>query len=254
MRRNLLSGDWPAHVGRHLLTSVDSTNAYGLRLPDVPAWVLAEEQTAGRGRRGRSWVSPRGNFYGSLILAPDDPPERRALRSFVAALALRDALAGLLDVPTALALKWPNDVLLNGGKVSGILLEGQSGRLAIGIGVNLIGAPPAEAVEGRAIRPTSVFGETGVRLTPPQLLDALAPAFAAREAQLAQDFRSIRDDFLRHAVRIGEPIIARTVLAEHQGIFRTVDDTGALILETADGPLAIPAADIFFGGRDASGH
>lgn len=253
-RRALLSTDWPDGIDRHVLDSVDSTNAHGFRLDKVPAWVVGAEQTAGRGRRGRAWSSPRGNFYGSLILAPHDPPERMALRSFVAALALRDALVALTVLPEAFALKWPNDVLLNGGKLSGILLEGQGGRLAIGIGVNLIAAPPAGEVEVRAIRPVSLLTETGVRVTPVQLLDRLAPAFARREVQLADDFDTIRTDFLTHAARLGERITARTMRETHEGIFRTIDRSGALILETAKGPVAIPAADIFFGGHaDASG-
>lgn len=242
-------------MGRHLLPTVDSTNAFGFRLDRVPAWVVAEEQTAGRGRRGRTWSSPPGNFYGSLILAPNDPPERMALRSFVAALALRDALVALVGRAEAFALKWPNDVLLNGGKLSGILLEGKAGRLAVGMGVNLVHAPLPEHVEARALRPVSLEGETGLRVTPAQLLDRLAPAFAAREAQLAQAFDSIRQDFLAHAARVGEPIAARTMTATHEGIFRTIDSTGALILDTAAGPVPIPAADIFFAERaDASGH
>ena len=110
---------------------------------DGPAWFMAYEQTAGRGRRARPWVSPRGNFYGSLILHPVEPVDQVALRSFVAAVALRDAFVTLTGLPTAFALKWPNDVLLNGGKVAGILLEsvGQAqgvAHLAVGMGVNLI--------------------------------------------------------------------------------------------------------------------
>ena len=250
-----MSADWPKGVGRYTLDTVDSTNAYGFRLTDVPAWVLAAEQTAGRGRRGRAWSSPPGNFYGSLILTPHDPPERMALRSFVAALALRDALVALTGLPQVFALKWPNDVLLNGGKLSGILLEGQAGRLAVGIGVNLIGAPPAEGVEPQALRPVSLKGETGLHITPSQLLDRLAPAFALREAQLAADFDTIRRDFLSHAARLGERIVARTMAATHEGVFRTIDASGALILDTAEGPMLIPAADIFFAERaHASGH
>lgn len=234
---------------------MDSTNAHGFQLPDTPTWVLAAEQTAGRGRRGRTWSSPRGNFYCSLILSPDDPPERMALRSFVAALALRDALVELTGLPACFALKWPNDVLLNGGKLSGILLEGQGGRLAIGIGVNLTTAPPPSAVETGAIPPVSLLGETGLHITPVQLLDHLAPAFAAREAQLAMDFDSIRRDFLTYAARLGEPIIARTMRETHEGVFRTIDTSGALVLDTEAGVIVIPAADIFFGRTDdASGH
>ena len=238
-----------------MLDSVDSTNAHGFQLGATPAWVLAAEQTAGRGRRGRTWSSPRGNFYGSLILSPHDPPERMALRSFVAALALRDALVAITGLPDAFTLKWPNDVLLNGGKLSGILLEGKGGRLAIGIGVNLIVAPPPDEVEVWALRPVSLREQTGLTIMPVQLLDRLAPAFATREAQLAADFDTIRRDFLTYAARLGEPITARTMRETHEGVFRTIDASGALVLDTGAGAIAIPAADIFFGGQaDASGH
>ncbi|HEX9857902.1 MAG TPA: biotin--[acetyl-CoA-carboxylase] ligase, partial [Paracoccaceae bacterium] len=117
---------WPEGVGRHILGTVDSTNAFAARLaPGLtgPAWVLAGEQTAGRGRRGRAWSSPRGNFHASLVMQPTEPPEVVALRSFAAALALRDTCVALTGLPQAFALKWPNDVLLNGGKLAGILLE-----------------------------------------------------------------------------------------------------------------------------------
>ena len=139
---------WPEGVARHAFDSLASTNETAASLaPGLtgPAWVIAGEQTAGRGRRGRPWTSPRGNFYGSLVMRPEGPPDQAALRSFVAALALHQACVGLTGLPQAFALKWPNDVLLNGGKLAGILLEsaGQGGRIAI--------APiPAQGL-GRAI-------------------------------------------------------------------------------------------------------
>ncbi|MDH2327565.1 biotin--[acetyl-CoA-carboxylase] ligase [Cereibacter sp. SYSU M97828] len=241
--------EWPEGVARHLLETVDSTNAYGLRLDALPAWVVAGEQTAGRGRRGRAWASPRGNFYGSLILALDEAPEQVALRSFVAALALRDACVALTGLPEAFRLKWPNDVLLNGGKLSGILLEAQpGGRLAIGMGINLISAPPPALVEPAAVPPVSLLRETGLRVTPEAFLSHLAPAYARREAQFRAGFASIRHDFLAVAARLGETIIARTGTVERMGVYRTIDETGALILDCAEGRVAIPAADVFFHG------
>ena len=136
-------------MGRRLLDTVDSTNAEAARMaPHLagPLWILAGAQTAGRGRRARAWASPRGNFHATLALQPREPADRVALRSFAAALALRDAFVALTDLPQSFALKWPNDVLLNGGKVAGILLESSGAgqgvqHLSIGIGVNLIAAP-----------------------------------------------------------------------------------------------------------------
>ncbi len=233
-----------------ILSAVDSTNAEGFRrAPQLsgPLWILAAEQTAGRGRRARPWSSPPGNFYGTLVQRLPGPPAAFALRSYVAALALHDALAALTGLPQALALKWPNDVLLAGGKVSGILLESSGDVLCIGMGVNLTAAPPAEAVEPGAVTPVSVLEETGLRLTPGQLLDALAPAMAAREAQFRADgFAGLRADWLARAARLGQPIRARTGHDTREGIFETIDDSGNLILRMAGGPVAIPAADVFF--------
>lgn len=247
--------DWPEGVARHALPSVDSTNAFAASLaPGLsgPAWVIAGEQTAGRGRRGRPWASPRGNFYGSLVMKPDCPPDQAALRSFAAALALHDACVELTGLPQAFALKWPNDVLLNGGKLAGILLEsaGQGGRLGhlvIGIGVNLIGAPPVTAVEPGAVTPVSLLGETGLRIPPETFLDHLAPAFARWEALLqSQGFAPLREAWLARAARLGEVIRARTGTTTREGIFDTIDASGALVLLTQGRREAIPAAEVFF--------
>ncbi|MDP2086149.1 MAG: biotin--[acetyl-CoA-carboxylase] ligase [Gemmobacter sp.] len=250
-----MSADWPEGVGRVILAETDTTLAEAARraaLGEGPCWILAGFQTAGRGRRGRPWVSPRGNFHATLLMRPKGGPSEAALRSFVAALALRDALVRLTGLSQAFALKWPNDLLLNGGKVSGILLEslGSQGgvdHLAVGIGVNLIAAPSPDQVEPGAVPPVSVLGETGVRIAPEALLDAVAPAFAAQEAALAQGgFAPIRAAWLAHAARLGEAITARTGTTTRHGIFDTIDPSGALVLRTPTGLETIPAADIHF--------
>ncbi len=245
---------WPEGVARHVLGEVDSTNSEAARLaPHLtqPTWILARRQTAARGRRGRAWAAPEGNFFATLVMRPSGDPAAAAQRSFVAALALADALAAAIGPGPVLALKWPNDVLLNGGKVAGILLEsaGRGGgvsHLAIGIGVNLVAAPPPEAVEPGAARPVSVMGETGVRLPPETLLDLLAPAFARWEAQLATwGFAPIRTAWLARAARLGQQITARTMTETVEGRFETIDESGALVLRTAAGARAIPAADVY---------
>jgi BirA family biotin operon repressor/biotin-[acetyl-CoA-carboxylase] ligase len=245
---------WPAGVGRHVLDTVDSTNAEAARLaPGLagPAWILAGYQTGGRGRRGRPWISPRGNFHATLMMRPEGPPALAALRSFAAALALSDALAALLGAGAALTLKWPNDVLLNGGKVAGILLE-SLGRgagvehLAIGIGVNLVAAPDPGAVEPGALRPVSVLAETGRRIAPEALLDALAPALARWDGRLsAEGFAPLREAWLARAAHLGRTVRARTGTAELAGVFAGIDAGGALLLDTAEGRRAVPAAEVF---------
>jgi BirA family biotin operon repressor/biotin-[acetyl-CoA-carboxylase] ligase len=249
------SEQWPAGCGRIVLDGVDSTNAEAARIAadqTGPVWILAHRQTAAHGRRGRPWAMAPGNFAATLLMRPEGPPERAALRSFVAALAVHDALAAALGTRAGLALKWPNDLLLNGGKVAGILLESLgTGRavahLAVGIGVNLAAAPSAAEVEPGATPPASVLGETGVALAPEAFLDRLAPAFAAWEGQLAAfGFAPVRNAWLARAARLGERVVARTGRATHEGTFETIDDSGALVLRTAQGRLSVPAAEVHF--------
>ncbi|RJL14508.1 biotin--[acetyl-CoA-carboxylase] ligase [Paracoccus siganidrum] len=246
---------WPEDVARHVLDRVDSTNAEALRLaPSLsgPAWILARRQQAGRGRRGRSWSDPPGNFAATLVLRPEGGPGDAARLSFVAALALHDALGRLIGPHGRLALKWPNDVLLNGGKLSGILLESagagpQVAALAIGIGVNLAAAPEDGAIEPGAVRPVSLKGETRLEVAPEELLDVLAPAFEHWWRQLrSYGFQPIRRAWLARAARLGETIVARTGETRTEGRFEGIDDSGALMLTTARGRVLIPAADIYF--------
>jgi BirA family biotin operon repressor/biotin-[acetyl-CoA-carboxylase] ligase len=242
-------------AGRITLPEIDSTNAEGFRRAPTlggPTWIIAGVQTAGRGRRARPWSSPRGNFHGTLVLKPTEPPETVALRSFAAALALRNALVALTGLPDSFTLKWPNDVLCNGGKIAGILLESQGLNgpdpvLCIGIGVNLIAAPDPSQVEPGAVLPASLLQETGLRVAPERFLDALAPACAAWEATFqAQGFAPLRAAWLAHAARLGEPIRARTGSETREGVFEAIDAQGNLILRTTGGTLAIPAAEVFF--------
>jgi BirA family biotin operon repressor/biotin-[acetyl-CoA-carboxylase] ligase len=247
--------DWPEGVDRRVHATVDSTMAEAARIaPDLtrPTWVLAHMQTAAKGRRGRAWAMQEGNFAASLVMRPSEPPGQVALRSFVAALALRDAFVDATGMDTAFKLKWPNDVLLNGGKVAGVLLEslgagGQVSHLTIGIGVNLASAPAATEVEPGATLPVSLRAETGVAIGPEAFLDLLAPAYARHEAQFTTyGFGPIRTAWLAQAARLGEVITARTGRDETRGTFRDVDADGNLLLDTPQGRRPIAAADIFF--------
>ncbi|MCT8328553.1 biotin--[acetyl-CoA-carboxylase] ligase [Albidovulum sediminis] len=246
---------WPEGVARHVLAEVDSTNSEAARLaPHLtqPTWIMAHRQTAARGRRGRAWISPEGNFAATLVMRPGGEPAQAALRSFVAALALADALALVVGPGAVIALKWPNDVLLNGGKVAGILLE-SAGRgagvshLAIGIGVNLVAAPPKDVVETGALPPVSLLGETGVRIAPEEFLTYLAAAFARWEGQFVTfGFAPIRTAWLARAAKLGQPVTARTMTETITGTFDTLGEDGSLVLTTPGGRRAIPAADVFF--------
>ncbi|MEL6608682.1 MAG: biotin--[acetyl-CoA-carboxylase] ligase [Pseudomonadota bacterium] len=228
-----------------VLPSTDSTMLEAARrAPDLtgPTWILALDQTAARGRRGREWKHPKGNFAATLVLdAPD--PAQAALRSFTTSLALYDTFQSL-GIREGLGLKWPNDVLLNGGKVAGILLESlPPGRLAIGVGINLSEAPGAAEVEEGATAPVTL----GSDASPEEVLDLLATAYAAWETQFqTYGFEPIRTAWLARAAKLGEPIRARTTRDEHHGTFETIDMDGQLVLSTAKGRMTIPAADVYF--------
>lgn len=224
----------------------------GRRAGDLagPTWITARRQTGGRGRQGRPWIMPEGNLAATLIFRPWATPHEAAKRSFLAACALHQALS-LVAPGARLTLKWPNDVLLNGGKVAGILLESASSGpvvdwLAIGFGVNLA-ASPAVVSTGGSTEPVNLLHETGVKVAPEVFLTLLADAYATQEAKLAAfGFSRVREDWLAHAARLGDVIVARTTNGEYVGVFETVDPDGNLCLSTAEGIQVIPAADVYF--------
>lgn len=215
--------------------------------PGGPTWILALRQTDGRGRRGRAWRDPAGNFAATYLQRPAPPPAAAALRSFVAALALADALDGAAGIGHRLALKWPNDVLLDDGKLAGILLEAGMGSLCVGIGVNLVSTPDPGGLEPGALAPVSLLQATGRQVTPETLLDHLAPAYDRWDRQLDQfGFAPIRHAFLDRAARLGRSVTARVGSGCVVGTFDTIDDSGALVLQTAEGRLSLAAADVHF--------
>ncbi len=212
--------------------------------------VSALAQTAGRGRRGREWRSPPGNLYLSLVLRPSCPPDRAAQLGFAAALAVADALGALVPELAGLAGKWPNDVLLDGRKVAGILLESEIGEgqnlafLVVGVGVNLISAPPdvefpATSIASQGYRPSE----------PAALLEAFARHFDAwLRCWRKVGFAPLRAAWLARAVGLGEPIRVRLENATLYGRFADLDHDGALLLDTADGLRRISAGDVFPAG------
>lgn len=235
-----------------VLDSVDSTMAEAARIAASiarPTWILAHNQTAARGRQGRKWVTPAGNLNATLVFHPGCTPAEAAKRSFLAANALYSALAIYLPAEK-LSLKWPNDVLLNNGKVAGILLESQGAGpfvdwLSIGIGVNLAHVP--SGVTEAAFAPTSLIAAGGWDVSATDFLTTLAGAYDTQERKLAAlGFERIRNDWLKNAAKLGEIITARTGKTEVTGIFDSIDAEGNLVLITGKGPQAIPAADVFF--------
>jgi BirA family biotin operon repressor/biotin-[acetyl-CoA-carboxylase] ligase len=241
-----LNGAWPAGTDLLTLDTVDSTSAEAARrAPEVerPTWVFARRQTAARGRRGRPWVAPAGNFGASLVWRPPGGPAGWALRSFAAALALADALAAARTDPARIALKWPNDVLLDGGKLAGILLETQGPSLILGVGVNLAAAPPAAEVEADAMRPVCLEGA----VEPEPFLRLLAPAFDGWERTLvAHGFAPLRAAWTARAARMGERARVRVGPRHRDGVIEGLDAGGRLLLRTSRGVEALAAGDVFF--------
>ncbi len=213
----------------------------------APCWIFAAHQTGARGRRGRAWAMPAGNFSASLVLPNAGSPAEMGLRSFVASLALFDAVRAVAGPGANLSLKWPNDVLLNSGKLAGILLETAGDALVIGIGVNLAAAPDVSEVEEGAMRPVALKTETGAELPAEDFMSYLAAAYAPWEERFrTYGFGPVREAWLAKAAKLGEPIRARTMREEMQGTFETVDAQGHLVLTSAKGRMSIPAADVFF--------
>ena len=199
--------EWPDGFGRIAFDTIDSTNKEASRLArDItqPTWILAEEQTSGVGRRGRKWSSQKGNFSSTLLMPISGDLSSVALHSFVASLALRDAFLHITNEPNRFNLKWPNDVLMDGCKVAGILLEtcgiGPS-HLNIGIGVNLSILPESDKIETLSTKPICL----GIEILPIDFLTILANFFAIRLEQFdTSGFRQIRLDWLKNAANIGK--------------------------------------------------
>jgi BirA family biotin operon repressor/biotin-[acetyl-CoA-carboxylase] ligase len=240
---------------RHITyDTLGSTNAEALTLARAgergPLWITAKSQSAGRGRRGSTWVSPPGNLYATLLLTEPSSPDQAPQLSFVAALALHDAVAECAGaLGPLLKVKWPNDLLLGGAKVAGILIEGESEpafSVAVGIGVNCIAHPDGTAF------PATDLAAAGVLVTPDVLLAALAAAILRRLAQWqrSEGFAAVRVDWLRRAAGIGEDIRVRLPERELAGRFQGIDEAGRLLLQGPDGVAIVTAGEVFaMGGR-----
>ena len=216
--------------------------------------VWARQQRAGRGRRGRTWVSPPGNLYLSVVLRPACEARRVAQLSFVAALAVLDLVDGHL--PGRARCKWPNDVLVDGGKVAGILLEsalGPGGRVdwvVLGIGVNFASHP---GLEGPI--PSTSLSAAGVSpLAPEDALPSVLAALARRRWEWeTQGFAAVRRAWLARAHGLGGPVTVANGGRKLVGTFEGLDEEGALVLTQPGAErLSIAAGDVFFGDAEAA--
>ena len=246
--------------------TIGSTNAEALsharRGATGPLWIVARQQTAGRGRRGRAWETPDGNLAASLLLTVDLPRQTAATLGFVAGLALNAAVAEVapgiavkvgvdgLDEPHArLTLKWPNDVLADGAKLAGILLEVEElteSRLAIviGLGVNVAAAP-----EGLPY-PTASLKGLGAEVSAEALFTALSDAWVQFHMiwDGGRGLPEIRRLWLAQAAGLGAPVAVRLGERILRGKFETLDEEGRLIVLTDEGVRqAIAAGEVHFG-------
>ena len=238
----------------HRYDTVRSTNDEAKLLARAGApegtLVWAREQSAGRGRRGRIWLSPPGNLYLSLVLRPEGAPSRAAQLGFVAALGLGDALAKLAGPEMQLRYKWPNDLLANGKKLAGILLESETSAsdrvdfVVVGIGVNIVSAP--EDVEFPA---TSLAAQSVAGITPAVLLEGFARNFDIWARRWREEgFAPLRAAWLARAMGLGERIRVRLERSTLLGRFLDLDDDGALVLDGAAGRRRIAAGEVFPAG------
>lgn len=232
----------------HSFTTLDGTNAEAQRNGARPGTAyIAGSQTSGRGRAGRTWQSPAGNFYGSLVT--DVPAgQNPAQLAFVAALAVLDCLTGLVTEITP-SLKWPNDVLVRDRKVAGILIEAGDGGYVIGIGINLQSSPGPEQTRYPA---TDLLAITGRTIRPESVLEPLLSAFdRRRDSWVRHGAETILTDWLASGHRIGDTIAASTATGRIHGAFAGLDQEGALLIDDIHGMRhVVSAGEVIFSGDE----
>jgi len=245
---------------------VDSTNAEALAAAragdEGRRWFVTTEQTAGRGRRQRAWSTPRGNLASSILEVLDVNPAAAATLGFAAGLALQRALRAVsMEALVRSAsnadyvLKWPNDVLGNGQKLAGILLEAEArvdGRLAVvvGIGTNVVSAP-----EGTPYPATSLQA-LGISASAEELFAALSDTWSEYVGiwDGGRGFAEIRRQWLEHAAGVGAHVSIQSGENPIAGIFETIDESGCMVIVTPTGErTTITAGDVYFGSAASAG-
>ena len=232
-----------------MFDKLDGTNAEALRMNCPHGLVIvAREQSAGRGRQQRNWFSAPGNLYATICVELNDFPVAGQL-AFVSALAVLETVSKLAP-DIAFSVKWPNDVLYAGHKLSGILIEaGNKGGFAIGIGINLSRKPPANEVRFPATTLEAVLGR---KVNQEAVIELLCKEFDLwfRRWQ-AEGFEPLKDAWLASAFGIGDTIVATTRNGQVKGRFKGLDEDGTLILADEKGKRHfVTAGDVFFPERN----
>jgi BirA family transcriptional regulator, biotin operon repressor / biotin---[acetyl-CoA-carboxylase] ligase len=233
---------------------IGSTNSEALARAGAgergPMWFVTSEQTAGRGRRHRPWIAPRGNLAASVLETISVAPATAATLGFAAGLALEAALRAVAgSAGIEFSLKWPNDVLAGQAKLTGILLEAEAGpggglAVVVGLGTNIVAAP-----EGTPVPATSLLA-LGLETTAEQLFTALSDSWAECRGiwDDGKGFGEIRRRWLELAAGLGQPVSVHTGQTTVSGIFDTIDETGCMIVRTSSGDrVPISAGDVHFG-------
>lgn len=236
-----------------LYQSVETTQSYikdAIAVDEPQGMVVqALEQKSGKGRHGNEWNSPIGNLYMSILLRPECAARDAGQLAFVIAVALSKALDDYIDEPSAngghaKTLKWPNDILIDGLKLCGILLESEMKAnkleaVVVGMGLNIFKAPEL-AVGLNDVAEIPVYVNT-VR---DNILDKLSYYY---EFWQKKGFAPIREAWLKQAHGLDQPMSARLPDVTYKGIFRGITEEGGLILETEEGEKIIHAAEVHFG-------
>jgi BirA family biotin operon repressor/biotin-[acetyl-CoA-carboxylase] ligase len=239
--------------------TIDSTSSEAIRLAldgdPGRLWIVAGEQSNGHGRRGRAWLSPNGNLAASLLMPVGRQGAATATLGFAAGLALDAAVCAVApELAGKVNLKWPNDVLIDGAKVGGILLEAVSppdapDGVVIGIGVNTRHAP-----EGLPYPATSL-AEHGSEVEAETLFAALAEAWVEQESlwNAGRGFPAVRERWLTRAAGLGAPVSVRLGAERISGTFETIDHEGRLVVRLPAGTArSISAGDVYFGNASSS--
>jgi BirA family biotin operon repressor/biotin-[acetyl-CoA-carboxylase] ligase len=232
------------------VAEIDSTNeACRLRaLAGEAAGLVirADRQTAGRGRRGRNWSSPQGNLYASILLRPERSASEAAALGFAAVITIGDVAEALLPPGTRVQHKWPNDLLINDRKASGILLEAQPGFVVLGIGVNMTSHPADTPYPA-----TDLVAAGAAPIAPQALLERLLTAFGPHyDSWEREGFAALLPAWRRRAAGLGEVIEVRLERDTLTGIFRDLEPDGTLRLGLSDGTeRRIAAGDVYLPAR-----
>lgn len=246
----------PSGAAIEIFETLDSTSLEARRrardASSRPRWFIALSQTAGYGRRGRAWAQRPGDFAGTLAFRPDAPAARFGQLSFIAALSVASALDEHVD-PHLIAFKWPNDILIDGGKVAGLLLEriddDQGPIVSIGIGINIVSAPA-----DMPFRAARLVDHASAPPDPARLARRIDEHFWRYYGEWKRKgFERARRLWLERAQGVGEDIGVKLPNEELAGVFDGLDESGALILRSGAGKRIIAAGEVYFDPRDEKG-